>query len=159
MAWRRHRRPVAGVRHAPSLCAAPPPAAREALGRSRRRRGANLRGQRSPGSPAERAAGGAPRGWGWGREEEARTPRRAAGAGPGGAWRGGASDAEARQEDPPVGVGGQLPGPRAAGRGVTTVEGGGGGALAAPGCLEVNLAPFPLNVNQITSPFPSLPRR
>lgn len=58
------------------------------------------------------------------------------------AWRGGASDAEARPADPRAGEwarrchsrgwrGGTLPRPRAAGRRVARIAGGGGGALAA----------------------------
>lgn len=63
-----------------------PPAAREARGSSRRRQGANLRGGISPGSPAQRGReGGAPRGLGWGGEEEAcalNPAQMSAGAGP-----------------------------------------------------------------------------
>ena len=155
MAGRRHRRPVAGVGHASSLCAAA--AARGPRGTGAQPAAAGrepspwnlLPEPHGEGRGARRGAGGIGRGGSARPGARPGTPPRTA-RGRGLAWLGGVSDSEARPADSRAGEwawcchgrgrrGGTLPGPRAEGRDIAGVAGGRGGALAVPGCRALEL--------------------
>lgn len=136
----------------------PPPEAREARGRNQRRRDANLHGGICPGSPAVRG-GARAAGLGVGGEKKARGLERGLEPRPrqrgGGAWPGGWGERRGSKTCEPACwlVGVALPWPRAEGRGVARVAGGGGGALAVPGCRTFEVGSLPSKCKSDRAPF------
>lgn len=155
VAWRSHRRPVAGVGHAASLCAAA--AARDPGGAGAQPAAAGREPPRPDWPREPRGAGQRVRaaGLGVGGEEEARAPERGREPRPGerggGAFRGRGLSGRGERRGSEAGrpacclVGWALPGPRAEGRGVARAASSGGGALA-PGRLGRGTWPLSLEM-------------